>query len=83
MEIPSVKPTKRQAKKIAEVRKTLGNFAQMFELATRCKAVGLDPCALIGVTKFNAPNAETITPEQLNLIRSAVEEAEAAIAEAS
>jgi len=81
--IPTAKPTKRQAKKIAEVRVTLGNFAQMFELSVRAGRVGLNACTLIGCTKFNAPTAETITAEQLDLIRKAVEEAEQAISEAN
>lgn len=79
MKIPSTKPTKRQLKQLAEVRHTLGNFAQMFELATRAKAAGIDAealCALVGCTRFNAPTADTITEEQLQIIRTAVEKAE-------
>lgn len=53
----------------------------MFELATRAGKVGINSeqlCALLGCTKFNAPSAATITPEQLQIIRAAVEKAEAA-----
>jgi hypothetical protein len=79
MEIPKGKLTKKQQKLLDETRKGLGNFAQMFELANRASAVGISGdalCALLGCTKYNAPSAATITPEQLAIIRAAVERAE-------
>jgi glycerol dehydrogenase-like iron-containing ADH family enzyme len=80
MELPKGKPTKRQEKQIVEVRSGIAKFAEMFELATRLQAVGIDVdqrCALIGYTRFNAPTAETITEEQFKTLRDAAEKAEA------
>jgi len=77
MTLPKGKPTKKQAKQIEALRPVLANFARMFDLSTRCKQQGLDACAIIGCTRFNAPTAETITEEQFAKIQAAVEAAEA------
>jgi hypothetical protein len=75
----SDKRTKKQNKLVSDFRKTVETFAIFFELGIRAAKVGVTAVEVFNCKPWELPTVGTVTPEQIQLFRSAVEKAEASL----
>lgn len=68
--------TPKELSVLADFRKTGETFAIFFDLGTRAARVGVKPVEVFNCKPWEVPTVGDVTPEQIQLFRSAVEKAE-------